>query len=391
MDNCKDLLSEFRCCIVVPTYNNGASLAKVINDVKGMAPTIVVNDGSTDDTEDVLKCCPEVDVITIGKNCGKGNALRKGFQHALSRGFDYAITLDSDGQHLAEDIPVFAGRLLEKPGSLIIGARNMDIDNVPAKSGVGKRISNFWIKVCTGMDLPDTQSGFRLYPIRKMDGIKYISTRFEFEVEVIVKSAWKGINIESVPIQVFYPPEKERISHYRPFIDFVRISMLNVLLVTRALLVFWPGKVFKKYRKKKLRQILKEELLQATESNVKLAFSIGFGIFMGIVPIWGYQLLVGFTLAHFLKLNKAIFFVAANISIPPMIPLILFVSFYTGGLILGEGGVMDISIMDMTFELAFEYFKQYVLGAVVFAIVAGFASFGISYFSLSLFRKNKIR
>jgi len=377
-------------CVIIPTYNNQATLGGVIRDVLAFThDVIVVNDGSTDGTEEVLSQFPEISVLKNGKNRGKGFSLRKGFAFALEKGFDYAITLDSDGQHLAKDLPVFLEKIKEAPETLIIGARNMNVDNVPAKSSVGKKFSNFWITVTTGLKLQDTQSGYRLYPIRKMAGTRYLSKRFEFEVEAIVKAVWHGIHVTSVPVSVYYPPVDERVSHYRPFVDFLRISLLNVLLVTLAIFTFWPKRFAGHHPKKSFKQIFKDEILQATGSNFLIAASIGFGIFMGITPIWGYQLLVGFTLAHFLKLNKAIFFVAANISIPPMIPVLLFLSFYTGGLLMGKSAYSSFSVQDMSFDISYAHLKQYVLGAIVFAAVSGTVVFLASYLLLTLFRKRK--
>ncbi|MFH1121597.1 MAG: DUF2062 domain-containing protein [Bacteroidota bacterium] len=390
MDNFRDIFEAQNGCVIIPTYNNQATLGRVIGDVMAFTSRIIViNDGSTDNTEKLLERFPGLPVLKNEVNRGKGYSLRRAFKFALEKGYDYAVTIDSDGQHLASDLPVFLEKYAQEPDVLIIGSRNMKVDNVPLKSSVGKRFSNFWITVMTGLKMADTQSGYRLYPIRKMAGTRYISRRFEFEVEVIVKAAWEGIKVESVPIEVYYAPEGERVSHYRPFIDFVRISLLNTLLVTLSLFVFWPGKAFSRYREKSIRQLIHDEIYLATGSNLKIALAIGFGVFMGIVPIWGYQLLVGFTLAHFLKLNKAIFFVAANISFPPMIPLILFASFYTGGLLLGSNGLHSFSLHEFTFELAFTYLKQYILGAVVFAIAGGFITFLISYLLLAILRKEK--
>lgn len=377
-------------CVIIPTYNNHATVGGVIRDVLAFTrDVIVINDGSADGTEEVLRQFPEISVLKNEKNRGKGFSLRKGFAFALEKGFDYAITIDSDGQHLAKDIPVFLEKIREEPETLIIGARNMNVDNVPTKSSVGKKFSNFWITVTTGLKLQDTQSGYRLYPIRSMAGTKYLSPRFEFEVEAIVKAAWHGIQVTSVPVTVYYPPQNERISHYHPFVDFMRISLLNVWLVTVAIFIFWPKKAAGYHPKKSFGQIFKDEVFRATGSNFLIAASIGFGIFMGITPIWGYQLLVGFTLAHLLKLNKAIFFVAANISIPPMIPLLLFLSFYTGGILLGKQAFYSFSVKEMSFDITYEHLKQYVLGALVFAAIAGTVVFLASFLLLALFRKRK--
>ena len=87
---------------------------------------------------------------------------------------------------------------------------------MPSENTFANKFSNFWYKVETGQTLTDTQSGFRLYPLEKLQSIRFITRRYEFEVEVIVRAAWRGINVENVPIKVYYPPKDERVSHFRP-------------------------------------------------------------------------------------------------------------------------------------------------------------------------------
>ena len=150
----------------MPTYNNAGTIAKVISDVKEYAAdVIVVNDGSTDDTKDILSSISDIKVVDYPNNKGKGYALKLGLKKAYEWGFRYAITIDSDGQHYADDIPAFIEKIEEKPDSLLIGARNLTADNMPSKNTFANKFSNFWYKVETGQTLSDTQSGFRLYPL----------------------------------------------------------------------------------------------------------------------------------------------------------------------------------------------------------------------------------
>ncbi|MCH5715887.1 glycosyltransferase family 2 protein [Niabella hibiscisoli] len=226
--------ADLRVCVIIPTYNNTATIAKVISDTLQFTDhIIVVNDGSTDDTEKIIR---EFDHITIQSylpNRGKGMALRTGFKKAIELGYRYAITIDSDGQHFAKDLPLFIGKLNNEGPALIMGARNMDTaDNVPGKSSFGNKFSNFWYKVETGIELPDTQTGYRLYPLEPISKMKFFTRKYEFEIEVIVRLAWAGVKVSSVPITVYYPPKEERISHFRPFKDFTRISIVNTVLVT---------------------------------------------------------------------------------------------------------------------------------------------------------------
>ena len=199
-NSCITPYERLKVCILVPTFNNGKTLAPLIQDLLVFnAPIFVVNDGSTDNTEKILDLFPKIDVISYSPNRGKGYALCRGFEAAVMRGFDYAISIDSDGQHFSKDIPVFINCLEQNPGSLVIGARNMNQSSVPGKSSFGHHFSNFWFKVETGIRLPDTQSGYRLYPVARLQSLHFITRRFEFEIEVIVRAAWKGIPVISCP------------------------------------------------------------------------------------------------------------------------------------------------------------------------------------------------
>src|SRR4051794_36203356 len=98
--------------------------------------------------------------------------------------------------------------------------------------------------------MPDTQSGYRLYPIRRMEKIHFYTRKFEFEIEVLVRSSWRGISINFVPVKVFYAEKESRVSHFRPFKDFSRISVLNTFLVTIALIYVKPRDFFRRVKKK---------------------------------------------------------------------------------------------------------------------------------------------
>ena len=292
---------------------------------------IVVNDGSTDNTVEIIKEFPIVQFISYAKNVGKGWALRKAFKYATKKGYKYAITIDSDGQHFAKDLPAFINKLEEEPNAIIIGARNMDQASVPGGSSFGNKFSNFWFKVETGITSPDTQSGFRLYPLEPLKKMHFITRKYEFEIEVLVRAAWKGVKVISVPVTVYYAPAAERISHFRPFKDFFRISVLNTILVLITFLYIKPRDFIRTlFSKKQMKKVLDEHLFNPHHSPQLKAMSVAFGIFMGIIPIWGFQLVAAIFLAILFKLNKPLVIVAANISIPPMIPVIIFLSYKMG-------------------------------------------------------------
>jgi glycosyltransferase involved in cell wall biosynthesis len=356
---------QYKVCVIVPTYNNHKTLKRVLDSVlQYTSNVIVVNDGSTDTTEQILETYPNLVQIHHSKNSGKGLAIRNGLKKALELNYDYAITIDSDGQHFASDIPSFIETLETNSDELLIGCRNMTHEDVPKKSSFGNKFSNFWFWFETGNRLEDTQSGFRMYPLRKIPK-RYFTNKFEFEIEVIVRSAWKGIPVRNIPVQVLYDPE-ERVSHFRPFKDFTRISILNTVLVTIALIYIKPRDFFRKIKKKGLKKFFLENILNSSDSNEIKAFSIALGVFIGICPFWGFQTILVLFLATLLKLNKAIAFAFTNISFPPLIPFIIFGSLKIGNYLIVSDKPLILN-MDMTFADIQKNILQYVVGSFILA------------------------
>lgn len=381
---------DLSVCIVIPTYNNAGTLAQVLEGVLAWSfPVIVVNDGSTDETGRILNRFPSVRIIGYPVNRGKGYALDQGLKAAMAAGFRYAVTLDSDGQHYPDDISVFLKEIELHPDSLLIGARNLASDNMPGKNTFANKFSNFWFTLETGIRLTDTQSGYRLYPLHKLKGMHLFTCKYEYELEIIVQAAWRNIRVANVPVRVYYPPAGERVSHFRPLRDFTRISLLNTVLVLIAFFWYWPWKCIRSVTKENIRQFISDHITHSGESNLKITLAVMFGVFMGIVPIWGYQMIVAGVAAHLLRLNKVITLVASNISLPPMIPFLLFGSYATGGWILHRP--VDLSLHEVTFETLKDSFVQYLAGSMVFALLCGVTAGLICITLLSLFRKPETR
>jgi glycosyltransferase involved in cell wall biosynthesis len=378
-----------KVCILIPTFNNAKFLASLLDDLLlSKIPIIVVNDGSTDKTVEILRDYPKISSLSFSSNQGKGYALRQGFTFAVQRGYDYAISIDSDGQHFAKDLPAFLECLKDNAGSLIVGARNMDQTSVPGKSSFGHRFSNFWFRVETGIQLPDTQSGYRLYPVNRLQSIRFFTKRFEFEIEVIVRAAWKGIPVLSVPVSVYYPPPAERVSHFRPFIDFTRISILNTFLVLVSLVYIKPRDLLRRlFIKQKWKEVFIDELFDPAQSMTRKSASVAFGIFMGILPVWGFQLIGAIFGAVLMRLNKGLVIVFANISIPPMIPLIIYASYRFGSFWM-PGSPPSISLAkSLSLSMIRYNFKQYLAGSISLALIAGVIAGLTCYALLKIFSK----
>lgn len=374
------------CAVVIPTYNNDRTLGGVIAGVRRYCADIfVVNDGSTDRTAEVLASTEGIRTIAYARNRGKGYALRRGLRAAREAGFRYALTIDSDGQHYPDDIARFIERIERRPDTLLIGARNLTADNMPARNTFANRFSNFWYLVETGRRLEDTQSGFRLYPLRRLGRLRSLCSRYEFEVEVIVRAAWRGVEVENIPVRVYYAPDGERVSHFRPLRDFTRISLLNSVLVLEALLFYYPWRFFRALTRENIRRFIRRNITRSPESNARLAAAMGWGVLCGILPIWGYQMIFAGVSAHFMRLNKLVAIVFSNISIPPMIPFILYGSYWLGGRITGLP--VELTLAEVTLRRMAECLAQYLAGSVALAVVAGAAVWAVSWCVMTLMKR----
>jgi len=376
------------CCVFIPTYNNQKTLERVIQGVlKYTDRILIVNDGSTDDTDRILENYQDrFTIITFPENKGKGMALREAFKQADRLGYDYIITIDSDGQHFPNDLPLFLDELEKQDPSvslLLIGSRNMDDPSVPGKSSFGNKFSNFWYYVETGIKLKDTQSGYRLYPIKDISKLKLFTTKFELEIEVIVKLAWRNVEVRNIPVQVLYD-ETERVSHFRPLKDFTRISILNTWLVTLTLLFYLPKRLINRVKKKGFKQYWRENVLRSNDPPIKKASAIALGLFIGIAPLWGFQTVLVISLAIAFKLNKPIAFLFSNISIPPFIPFIIYGSYQIGAIAMGREMDATLNIEDIKSGTdIFKSLGQYILGSFILATLVSSISGVIAYLYFS--------
>ena len=215
----------------------------------------------------------------------------------------------------------------------------------------------------------------------------YYTAKYEFELEALVFAVWGGTTVRNIPIHVYYPPQEERVSHFRPFRDFTRISILNTFLVFITFLWIYPRNFFQKLTWSNCRKFFRTHITQSEESNLKITYAIMLGVFMGIVPIWGYQMLATLFLAHVLKLNKVIAIVAANISIPPMIPFLLYGSYLTGCKVLNRP--VELHLTNISFENVKSVLEQYLIGSVIFATACSILAGIITISLLTIYRRPK--
>lgn len=374
-------------CVLIPCYNHSATVGKVARAALAHAPVIVVDDGSTE----ALPELPGCDIVRLKQNGGKAGALRAGFQRAAELGFTHAITMDADGQHFAEDLPKFLAAAAQQPDAYLVGVRNFREAGCPTHRRRSNAISTFWYRVETGVRLRDTQCGFRGYPLALTQQLKIRSDRYAYELEFMVRAAWVGTAIVPVPVKCTYATDQTGASHFRPVRDFMHITNRNILLVLQSWLVPRSLRVEWSYgRKEKFGHIIHEFFTDNAHEPGKMAASVGVGLFFGITPFWGFQLLLALWAAHRLRLNKAVAAVASNISLPPLIPFLVYGSLLVGCRLL-TGKRFELSFAELSganwWTTTKEHAWEWVVGSFALAVLVALVGAALTYAVARLVRK----
>lgn len=385
----EDRLPGVRLVVVIPTYNNAGTLCGVVRAVQTQGlPVLLVNDGSTDGTEDLLAELHVEELISYRRNRGKGYALNRAFGLAVERGYTHALTFDADGQHHVEDLQELFRAAVAHPAALILGSRDLRDEGMPARNSFGNRFSNFWVLANTGCRLPDTQTGLRVYPLAQLRRPYIRWPRYEGELEVLVKACWRGVEVRSVPVRVHYEPKATRVSHFRPFMDSMRIAALNCTLVPQALVYYLPRRILQSVHRKGFKAFVREDVLGASAPARVIALSVGIGLFFSCSPFWGFQWLLAFVVAKLCRVNPYTAFLASNASIPPVIPFLLYAEFLVGALLLGRGLAVP-SLGEVDVEYIRGSLVQFVVGSLFFALVVGTLGGLLVYGGVRLYRRNR--
>jgi glycosyltransferase involved in cell wall biosynthesis len=233
--------------VIVPTYNNPKTIKAVAKDIlhHGFIP-IIVDDGSDESIENLFfdEEKSSINFVTHSINRGKGQAIVSGVRKAKELGYTYTVSIDGDGQHLASQIQKLVN--IYEDGEIIIGARNFDLEHVPNASKFGRWFSNFWACWDTGQVITDSLSGFRIYPISILS-LPIKSSKFDWEMEVLVRHADAGKTIKEVDIECYYPTPEERVSHFRKFNDTAAIAWVHLQILPFK----WPRFILEKLTSKK--------------------------------------------------------------------------------------------------------------------------------------------
>ena len=209
---------------IIPALNAGTSLPAVIEGLRNALPgasIIGIDDGSNDETPRVLRDACDLSE-SLGRNRGKGAALRAGFRHAAALGAARVITIEADGQHDPCCAPALLTALDE--ADIVIGARVREGSRMPLRRRVSNALSSAAISAIAGRPLPDTQCGYRAIRREVLDAVHAVGERYEYETDFIIRAARRGFRIAAVPIPTIYvPAEQGGGSHFRECRDSVRV------------------------------------------------------------------------------------------------------------------------------------------------------------------------
>ena len=364
--------------VAIPVYNHVVTLREVVEGVlRHHSRVLIVDDGSTDGGVDTLTDLP-VEVLHFPRNRGKGAALLAAAKWGIDRDLTHMISLDADGQHDPDDLPKFLAEIDNTPKALIVGKRNFDQDDIPGSSRFGRKFSNFWLRLQTGSQLKDSQSGFRAYPLFIFEQLNFWTRHYNFEIEVLVRSAWAGVELRDIDIAVYYPPGDERVSHFRGFMDNWRLTVLNTHLTMRSV-VPWPHRKISEgadeetarvktlsiiHPLRSIRQLLKEN-----SSPKQLAVAAGVGILLGTLPLLFCHTIAILFVCGFFRLNKVAAVSASQLCMPPLVPaLCIEVGYY-----LRNGSwLTDFSLETLGYQAVqrlYEWFLGSLLVAPLLALI----------------------
>jgi glycosyltransferase involved in cell wall biosynthesis len=216
-----------RICALIPAFNEAAHIVAVVEGArKHVDAVVVIDDGSTDGTG-VLAHNAGATCLQMSANCGKAAALRAGLGHLCESEFTHVVTLDGDGQHSPEDIPSLVQVARKTGADLVIGSRSFDRDRMPRARFYSNTIGSRWASVLVGQEIRDSQSGFRLIRLDRLQQGQLRSRRYEIEMEILIKMARSGCAIAHAPIRTIYEGGQAR-SKMKPVRDTVNICLWSL-------------------------------------------------------------------------------------------------------------------------------------------------------------------
>jgi glycosyltransferase involved in cell wall biosynthesis len=233
-------MNDFRPCILIPTYNNPATIRSVVERARAQLPEVVViDDASDEEGRRAVEAIGKDGLAHIhrrAQNGGKGAAVKTGFEVAYGLGYTHALQVDADGQHALDDIPRFLEAAQKQPEALVLGSPRFD-DSVPKSRLKARQITIFWTNLETGGSvIEDPMCGFRVYPLAAALKAGARGDRMDFDPEVAVRMVWNGVPVINLPTKVRYLSTAEGgVSHFKLFRDNALISWMHTRLCAARL------------------------------------------------------------------------------------------------------------------------------------------------------------
>ena len=380
----------FRPVVVAPSFNNAGPLAGVLAGVDQLGlPAIVVDDGSTDGTAGILAAWAAGDpagrtVLTHPVNRGKAAALRTAFAHAAAvAGHTHAVTIDTDGQLAAADIPPLLDRARGRPTALVLGTRDASAADYPLRSRLGRWASNQLVWFEAGHSVADSQCGLRVYPLAFANAAQCGAERFGFETEVITRAAWAGVPLVQVPVACRYFPPGDRVSHFRPWVDSWRAVAMHARLIGAACNPLplrrpigrrSPTGAAPAGGRSLPRRFLRwvnpvtawREARQDVAGRTRFAAAFAAGIFIGCVPWYGGQTLLSLFVARKFRLHPAGVIGGSNLSGPPIGVALIAVEIAVGHVLLH--GAWPGMATYRSAQMLRPFLCDWVIGAIVVGV-----------------------
>ena len=317
-------------------------------------------------------------------------------QQALARaadaGWTHAITLDIDQQHAPDDLPAFIAAIERQPTAIISGVRQLPRGIVPLGVKLCATICDFWIWTATGRWTWDCAHAYRAYPLADIRAIYCTAKGHEFELEVLAKSIWCGLPTAQLPVCV---AGKFRLQIIPPT-AFIRYGAMITSLIARRLLLPTPllGAIYRGHYNGlswggRLWQITKQVVAHHCQQPRKFAIAVGLGVFFGVCPAWGFQMILAATTAHLLRVSKAVAVAASGISSPLTIPILLYASLLIGHGLVGGTWASLPARSDLSREVIARFLGEYLFGSIVLATALGLIASTIAYGIAKVLRRTQ--
>lgn len=393
-------MDDFRCAILAPTFDNARTLRAVIDQVRGVCdlPIIVVNDGATDGTADVLSSLGDaIDVVTHSHNRGKAAALRTGFDRAAERGFTHVLTIDTDGQHDAADVPVMIEIAQKHPTALVVGTRSIDTAGYPAASRFGRWFSNTLVAIESGVRVGDSQCGMRVYPL-EIRALPAHTRRYGFETDILTRCGWANVGVIESPVRCVYDIAGGRVTHFRIGRDSAAAIGMHAWLLGRSLLP-WPpmqlhpaddstptGTIAQRLWRWFSPMRAWRAVRRDDRERKRFAVALSLGVLIANLPLYGVQTLLSIVLAKRLRLHPLAVVTGSHLSTPPIGPLLIAAAIMVGHLLI-HGQLASINDFDPTqlgyVELLRRVAIEWLIGSIIFGAAIALLTYAVTQFLLT--------